>query len=214
MDGRAELLEVARRLEALAADRANATRVRLRALNALGALGNKGVTAGIAGILRNDPDPAIRQEAAGCLGLCGGRSALRPLLAAMTADRDRRVRSAATWALGFLGDERAVPRLVEVLVDPEESGTVRGSAAEAIGHLAAAPALPETSAGLLAAARDPDVEVRFWAVFALGCVGGNDVVTDLEKIARTDRAVPEGWWEVGREAKDALRSIRDRHPTG
>ena len=51
-------------------------------------------------------------------------------------------------------------------------------------------------------------------MFALGCVGGDDVVADLEKIARTDRAVLEGWWEVGREAKDALRSIRDRHPAG
>ncbi|MGH2688720.1 MAG: HEAT repeat domain-containing protein, partial [Actinomycetota bacterium] len=213
MDGRAELLEVARRLEALAADRANATPVRLRALNALGALGNKAVT-GIAGILRDDPDPAIRQEAASCLGLCGGRAALRPLVSAMTADRDRRVRSAATWALGFLGDERAVPRLVEVLVDPTESGTVRGSAAEAIGHLAAAPALPETVAGLLVAAGDPDVEVRFWAVFALGCVAGDDVVADLERIARSDRALLEGWWEVGREAKDAVRSIKDRHPAG
>jgi HEAT repeat protein len=212
MDGRAELLEVSRRLEALAADGANATPVRLKALNALGALGIKGVTAGIAGLLRSDPDSAIRQEAAGCLGLCGGRSALRPLVTAMTADGDRRVRSAATWALGFLGDERAVPRLLEVLLDSTENGTVRGSAAEAIGHLAAAPALPETTAGLLSAAKDPNIEVRFWAVFALGCVGGEDVVPDLERLARSDRAVLEGWWEVGREAKDALRSIRDRHP--
>jgi HEAT repeat protein len=212
--GRAELLDIAGRLQALAADGSAAHLVRLKALNALGGLGTKGVTPGVARILLEDADPAIRQEAAGCLGLCGGRSALRPLVKAMTSDEDRRVRNAATWAIGFLGDERAVPRLLGVLGNSNESGSVRASAAEAIGHMEKRPPFAETTAGLLAGLRDRDIEVRFWCAFALGCVGDADVIPELERLARGDRCKLDGWWSVRREARDAIRSIRDREKPG
>ena len=51
--------------------------------------------------------------------------------------------------------------------------------------------------------------MRFWSAFALGRVAGADAIPAPEGLA-SDGAVVSGWWAVGKEAADAISSIRER----
>jgi hypothetical protein len=110
-------------------------------------------------------------------------------------------REAAAYALGFPGSGmRAVQALSRVLTDSSELPHVRGLAAESLhGQRKAVPVL-------LSVLSDPAVEVRFWAVWALGTAAGRmdpTVMSTLEP-KLTDQSMHPGWWSVAREALAVL----------
>lgn len=136
-------------------------------------------------------------------------------LVAMTADasifrhmliesKDSEVRRVAVYALGSLRDGAAVATLCSILLDPGEPSFLRGQAAEALGYIGSEASVEP----LLAAARADAAEVRFWSVFALGRIGDSRAIPVLQDLAVRDHAVLEGWWEVSKEARDALDEIR------
>ena len=151
----------------------------------------------------HDPDPRLRQEAARSLGVLADRRAVPELLAALQTDLDLETRVAAAYALGLLGDHRSVDALLATMADRNEDPRIRGMAAEALTGVQERRAVPY----LIAALDDPSVEVRFWAVFALGQFGDPAALGALERLAQTDDAVLPGWRSVKEEAAAAIKSI-------
>jgi HEAT repeat protein len=116
------------------------------------------------------------------------------------------VRFAAAHCLAWSRNWRYAPTLLRRFNDPNETPRVRGQLAEALAYLGAKRAIPD----LVRALGDDSGEVRFWATFALGSIADESVIPALEKLTR-DRTMVKGWWTVGKEARDAIRWIRNRH---
>jgi HEAT repeat protein/beta-lactamase regulating signal transducer with metallopeptidase domain len=109
--------------------------------------------------LLSDSDAWVRMAAARALGELRNRSAVSTLIATL-ADADGRVRELAVWALSELKDKRAVAALCNVLLSDLRADVRRG-AAEALGEIRSAEALP----ALKQALNDPTVNVRAqWAI--------------------------------------------------
>jgi HEAT repeat protein len=141
------------------------------------------------------------------LGLLDVKRAAAPLVGLLLDGAEHEwVRRLAAQALGRLEDPHGREVLLRVVKDPGQPPGVRGDAAEALTNFQDARAVPT----LLAQLGDPSPEVRFWAVFALGVLGGPEVVPELERVAATDDGVAPGWWSVRKEALDAIRNIRAR----
>jgi HEAT repeat protein len=157
-----------------------------------------------------DQDVGIRWQAAMSLGMLPSRRAVGPLLAVLRTADDSETRRAAVHALGWCGmdleDERIYQALVDTLSNGKEEASVRGEAGDALANLGDARAVP----ALLAAIQDPSAEVRFWAAFALGQLGGPEVLPDLQRLVDTDDAVIPGWWSIHKEALDAMDHVRKR----
>jgi hypothetical protein len=117
----------------------------------------------------------------------------------------------AVYTLGWRHDRRAVPCLIRVLGNQQETSNVRGQAAESLGILRKRKAI----AALVEGSRDPSPEVRFWCVFALG-----HFVRKRKTPAAVARALearlgdletPDGgrfYWAVGLEALVMLRRCK------
>ena len=151
----------------------------------------------------------LRQQAAHALGVLGSKAAVRPLLHALQAEHSAERRADAAYALGHLGDARAVEPLLRVLKDRQEAARVRGQAAESLAYLP--DRTPAVRAALTDALADTQVEVRFWAAFALGQIADSDdhaAIQALERLAATDTATLPGWWTVRQEATAALEHIK------
>jgi HEAT repeat protein len=109
--------------------------------------------------LLTDADEWVRTAAARALGEVRNRSAV-PALIATLSDRDEHVRELAVWALSELKDRRAVAPLCSVLLS-DARAEVRRGAAEALGEIASAEALP----ALKQALNDPAVNAKAqWAI--------------------------------------------------
>lgn len=109
--------------------------------------------------LLSDTDPWVRMAAARALGEVRNHSAV-PTLIATLADADGRVRELAVWALSELKDGRAVAALCNVLLSDSRADVRRG-AAEALGEIRSAEALP----ALKQALNDEAVNARArWAI--------------------------------------------------
>jgi HEAT repeat protein/beta-lactamase regulating signal transducer with metallopeptidase domain len=109
--------------------------------------------------LLSDPDGWVRMASARALGELRHRSAV-PALIANLVDQDAQVRELAIWALSELKDKSAVNALCNVLLS-DLSTAVRRGAAEALGEIRDAEALPF----LRQALKDPAVRVRAqWAI--------------------------------------------------
>jgi HEAT repeat protein len=106
----------------------------------------------------------IRAEAASGIGFLGtDAEPLTPTLIHLTKDKDRSVRISAILALKVGSNSSTVPRLIQLLEDPDE--LVRKLAAEVLGEIgkgadAAVPALEKT-------ARDPSNYVSKQAQIAI-----------------------------------------------
>ena len=102
-----------------------------------------------------------------------------------------------------------VGQLLDVLEDTTVAGSVRGSAAEALGQL-----LPRKQralrrvvvARLIPRLRDDAPEVRFWTAFVLGTLRAKAARSELRRLV-LDRTLVPGWWSVGDEAVDALSAM-------
>lgn len=118
--------------------------------------------------------------------------------------KDSEVRRVAVYALGILRDVTAVETLCNILLNPNEPPSLRGQAAETLGCIGTEASVEP----LLAATRAEPAEVRFWSVFALGRIGDMRAIPVLQELAAHDHAVVEDWWEISKEARDALDEIR------
>lgn len=127
-------------------------------------------------------------------------------------------------ALEGLNDARAVPALIRALLE-DSNPHRRHAAARALGWISrpgreaareeAAESLAyvgnaETVEALIGALADPDVRIRFWAVFGLGgsCRGEARAVRALEGVLGDGETPPGNWWPVGREALAMLGGLR------
>lgn len=169
----------------------------------LARLGDERALPALLAVLK-DPNPPLRAEAGLALGTLNIQQAVQPLIVALQEDEDVKVRTAAAYGLGLLGDNHAVEPLVNKLADQNEDPQVRGQAAEALSDIRDNRAVTP----LIAALRDTSVEVRFWAVFALGQLGDRQALPELERLAATDEAILSGWGALNKEAADAIESIQ------
>ncbi len=87
-------------------------RIRLRAAEALCVLKSQTAVAPLVGLLKHDPDTAVRQEAARALGGIGDGAAVDALLEAV---EEPRLQVRAIEALGRIGDRRVLPFLFRLL---------------------------------------------------------------------------------------------------
>ena len=109
--------------------------------------------------LLSDADPWARIAASRALGELRSRTAV-PALFVTLGDVDARVRELAVWALSEIKDRREVAPLCNVLLS-DLSADVRRGAAEALGEIRSAEALPFLKQAL----NDPAVSARArWAI--------------------------------------------------
>ena len=117
-------------------------------------------------------------------------------------------RAAAAYVLGFSGELGAADLLARTLSDGTDSGPVRASAAEALGHLLQHETVVAAVRGAITAGlRDPVPEVRFWCAFAAGVLGLQESRIQLLRLATGDQDTIEGWWSVAEEAEWALKLL-------
>lgn len=157
-------------------------------------------------VVNRSLDFGTRCSAIQALGMIGSRRAAPSMVAVLLEDEHDRVRGMAANALSRIADPRAKAALYQIATDKDAPANVRGDAIETLTNHADDRRIPV----LLEALHDPSAEVRFWAVFTLGQVGGADVLPELERLATTDDEVVPHWWSVGREAQDAIEAIRAR----
>ncbi|WP_239989418.1 HEAT repeat domain-containing protein [Corallococcus macrosporus] len=121
-------------------------------------------------------------------------------------------RQGILYALSWHGDLRAWELMVRILANPQEDPVVRGQAAEGIAYMFSqvrpGTARFESAAkALLSALKDPSLEVRFGAIFALGESNHLPFVPVLEALVNDQTPVP-GWGEtIGEKAAAAIESL-------
>ncbi len=145
------------------------------------------------------PAAALWEVVKALVALQTGHRSLRRLLASAS---DVEAKRAAVYGLGFLRDRGATGALTAIARGQDQPPALRGQALEALGYIGD----PESFAVLAKAARDSAAEVRFWAAFALGEIGDRRARPVLEEMKR-DHAEVEGWWEVSKEARQALEKL-------
>jgi beta-lactamase regulating signal transducer with metallopeptidase domain/HEAT repeat protein len=111
--------------------------------------------------LLGDSDAWVRMAAARAIGEVKDRRASETLIVTLS-DSDWRVRSLAAWALNEMKEQRAVTALCNLLLT-DVRAEVRTAAAEALGEIASAQALPSLQQAL----NDPEAEVRAKATWAI-----------------------------------------------
>lgn len=149
----------------------------------------------------------------------GDRAAVRSLAEALYDSNPHR-RHAAARALGWIpkAGRRAAKALVAALADKSQPQPVREEASESLAYLGYAGAIPV----LISVLDEPDVRLRFWAVFALGGIGQRQIygprgiadpriVEALEKMLSDAEVAPGNWWSVGREALAMLGHVDSKY---
>lgn len=116
--------------------------------------------------LLGDSDAWVRMAAARALGELRDERALARLVATLSDD-NWRVRELAVWALSEMKDDRAVNALCSVLLS-DARVEVRRGAAEALGEIASADALPSLKQAL----NDNEATVRTKAGWAISEIEG------------------------------------------
>jgi beta-lactamase regulating signal transducer with metallopeptidase domain len=118
--------------------------------------------------LLSDTDPWVRMAAARAIGEVRDERATETLIVTLS-DTDWRVRRLAAWALNEMKEKRAVTALCRLLLgDPRAE--VRQAAAEALGEIASAEALP----ALQQALNDPEADVRAKVSWAIAEIEDSD----------------------------------------
>ena len=107
-------------------------------------------------------------------------------------------------------DKRAIPHLIGVLRNRDESPRVRGQAAENLRNWRKR----KVMRALVEASADPSAQVRFWSVFALGSFVGRRkmsraTVGALEaRLGDLECEGESGFWHIGLEALAMLENYR------
>jgi HEAT repeat protein len=160
---------------------------------------------------------------------------LEPLAAYLTHDNPH-VRRDAVTGLGHIGSAEAVrwlrpllfqPNMQEQLYVADILGDIGGEAAHmalldwlryerqqkpAIAGTALAKASHRNPAPLLVALTDSDPNVRYWIVVALGILGDQRAIAQLEELAQQDTGVTFTGASIAHGAKRALQAIHKQHP--
>jgi HEAT repeat protein len=147
----------------------------------------------------SDPSAYVRECAIRVAGYFGYEQAAQPLFKALS-DPDETVRRAAIEQLPLRGDGRAPQLLVEAL----RSETPRNRAAAA--HAMRAVDHADFEEALLAAMRDPDSWVRYFAASSLGVHGRERATLVLSDVAEND--------DAPQVRIAALRSLPVMNPAG
>jgi HEAT repeat protein len=178
--------------------RARSFLARVRAAEALGALG--GDDARDALLLGLEDDAAlVRIASAHALVRTGATDVLRPIVTALAGPDDEAARGALAEALLDAGPA-AVDELLAVLHDGALAPRVRWLVVVVLGELRAIAAVED----LLACLGSPDDELRARAAHALGKIGDPRAVPPLEAIARDGEP-----WQVRTAASAALGGLGD-----
>ena len=143
------------------------------------------------------------------------RRAVPILINALLEDSNPHRRHAAARALGWISpSNRATARaLARCLVDSTQPQPAREEAAESLAYVGTR----ETIDAIISVLRDPDVRIRFWAVFGLGgsCRGDLRAIQALESVLDDGETPPGNWWSVGKEALAMLAELQPvRDPYG
>jgi hypothetical protein len=165
-------------------------------VEALVSIGKPGVEPLIAGL--KSRDPLVRRQSAEALGEIGDPRAVEPLIH-LLSDSDALIRRHAVKALGKIRDPRAVTPLTGVLSNPDEEWHVRGSAAEALGHIGQ----PEAVECIIRSLMDSHWHVQSESAKALGRIGDRRGVDPLILALQDRDAVVRG------SAAEALGKIKD-----
>lgn len=157
---------------------------------------------------------ALAAEAAKALANLGGARARRGCTRLLDGKAPKPVRYAATYALAYMRDDEAASTLMALVRDRHEAEEVRGQAAEGLDYLGreGGPHRRAAARTALHGLDDPSPVVRFWCAFALGAMRFEPAVPALERLARQDKAMCPGWWQVCDEAADAVAMIEGREP--
>jgi hypothetical protein len=115
-------------------------------------------------------------------------------------------RRAAAYALNLTRGKSAIRPLERAVGNKREHPKVRGQAAESLAHNHR----PDSHRVLLENLADPSREVRFWCAYALWQMADRDALVSLRELAERDHRIVKGFWSVSKEAKDAIRSIREK----
>jgi hypothetical protein len=134
------------------------------AAQGLGYLGSQHAAGPLAAALK-DPDALVRRRAASALITVPASTVVPQLSAAATQDEAPQVRRFAVEALGWVGGAAVVPALKTATKDTDAS--VRRYAAIQLGRIADPSSLMALT-GMLGRHADPDADVRWAAVQALG----------------------------------------------
>jgi hypothetical protein len=128
-------------------------------------------------------------------------------------DPNHHRRRAAARALGWIrpAGRRAATALINALMDVSQPAAVREEAAESLAYQGSSRAIPP----LISVLMEPDVRIRFWAVFALGSIRNRhtfrhtdrSIVPALESMLADHAVPPGGWWSVAREALAMLGKL-------
>jgi len=129
---------------------------------------------------------------------------VRPLIHELLHADDPQSREAAAYALTWMGDRRAVYPLLITAANPREVASVRGQALEAIGSIS--PRRGSPVGRVLILLDDPEVQVRFWACYALSQFEDLSAIPALRRLLSDDAICP-GWWSVKGEAAWAIAEL-------
>lgn len=156
-------------------------------------------------VLEMEQDFPVRKAACEVLSFFRTIQATPVYSRLMREDENIEIRRICAYALGQIADKSAAELLIQHLEIPSETPEVRAQIFESLAYLGAKRVVPT----LVEALQDDSPEVRFWAAFALGHLGGRSEISALERVT-LDHAVVENWWSVGKEAQDAIKYIQAR----
>ncbi len=187
------------------------------ALEAAGFTGDRRLVPLLTRVFREDA--LLRVEAAMSLGYLGGKRAAKFTLSVLSRElaaqsMDPAFYKPAFWALSTMcSDEAAVQsRFLDLFGREDASPDVRSDILDRLG--AALDAQSEvnrrssvfrrTRRVALAALEDPEDEVRFFAIYAVGQMGLTEALPKLRRMAQDDKGSCLGLWTVAEEAQDVI----------
>lgn len=186
------------------------------ALEAAGFTGDRRLVPLLARVFQDDA--GLRMDAAMSLGYLGGKRAIKFALSVLSGElaserMDPAFYEPAFWALSSMCTEDAsvLSSFLDLFERGDASPQVRSTVLDRLGVMLDPSEVDRRSAGFrrarrvaLAALDDPEDEVRFFAIYAVGQMGLTEALPKLKRMARSDTGSCLGLWTVAEEARDVI----------